>query len=464
MRDATPEPSFVPEPMTRRRVARLAAPVVAEYSLQVLVLAVNTFLVSRAGDIALAGVGVANPVIYILVAVFGAVSIGSTVLVAQAHGAGERARANRLARQAISWGLVLAVPLALLCYALTPTLTGLFGDDREVQDAATAYLHVIAATSPIMLTSFLCGGVLRGAGDGRTPLVAAVLANVANLGASWVLIEGHLGLPGYGISGAAWGSAIGRAVGLGFLLLALFGGWAVISLRGRDGWLPAAGTGRELFRLGVPAAVEQIVNESGFAVLTMLVATLGAAALAANHIAFTILELWYLPSLALSVTATALAGQSVGARRPGDGLVAALMLRRWTLVWNMLGLLVMTLGARPILEVFSDDPDVIDGGIVVMVVVGLTLPLFGLWLLTTGALRGSGDTHSPMVRGVLATWLTVGLAWLGVTLLDGGMGHIWGAYLLSLPFAIVGNWRAFKRRVAPGADPEADPGLVPGTA
>jgi len=89
---------------------------------------------------------------------------------------------------------------------------------------------------------------------------------------------------------------------------------------------------------------------------------------------------------------------------------------------------------------------VIDEGMVVMIVVGLTLPFFGLWLLTTGALRGSGDTRSPMVRGVAATWPTVGLAWLSVTFLDLGMGGIWGSYIVALPLAIVGNWRAFVRR------------------
>ena len=434
------------EPMNRRRVLRLARPVVAEYVLQVMVLAVNTLLVSRAGDTALAAVGISNPIIFLFLAMFGSVSIGATVMVAQAHGAGDRSRTNHLARQALVWGLALATPLSIACYLLTPAMVGLFGDDRDVQAAAVTYLHIISATSVVMLTSFLCGAVLRGAGDGRTPLRAAVLANLANLFASWVLIEGHFGVPAYGIAGAAWGSVIGRAVGLGFMLAVLFGGRLVISLRGRSGWMPQPATGRQLFRLGIPAAIEQIFNEGGFAVLTILVATLGATALTANHIAFTALEVWYMPSLALSVTATALAGQSFGARRPGDAMLAAAILRRWMLGWNLLGTAVMVLAARPILKVFSNDPAVIDEGMVVMIVVGATLPFFGMWLLTTGALRGSGDTHSPMIRGVLATWLTVGLATVSVVVFEGGMGWIWGSYIVALPIAIVGNWRAFRRR------------------
>ena len=453
------------EPMSRRQVLRLAAPVVAEYVLQTSVLAVNTLLVSRAGDTALAAVGISNPIIFLFIAVFGAISIGATVMVAQAYGAGQRNRANHLARQALTWGLILAAPLSLAAYLLTPAMVGAFGDDAGVQAAAIDYLHVISATSIVLLTSILCGGVLRGAGDGRTPLYAALLANVANLFASWVLIEGHLGVPGYGITGAAWGSVMGRAVGLAFLLAALFGGRLVISLRGRSGWWPQPGTGFQLFRLGIPAAIEQIFNEAGFAVLTILVATLGAAALAANHIAFTILEMWYMPSLALSVTATALAGQSVGAGRPQDAMTAALILRRWTLGWNLLGAAVMLGLARPILSIFSDDATVIAEGMTVMIVVGLTLPFFGMWLLTTGALRGTGDTRSPMVRGVIATWVTVGLAWLSVTFLDLGMGGIWGAYIVALPIAIIGNWRAFQRRTERSArtlEPDALPGrLVP---
>lgn len=437
------------EPMTSKRVRRLAIPVVAEYSLQVMVLAVNTLLVSRAGDTALAAVGISNPIIYLFLAVFAAISVGATVLVAQASGAGDRKGANAVARQAITWGLLLAIPLSFVAWVLTPFLISLFGDDADVQAAGVQYLQVIAATSSIMLLSFLCGGVLRGAGDGRTPLYAAVLANIASLIASWTLIEGHFGVPAYGILGAAWGSVIGRATGLSFVLLMLFGGKAVVSLRGRKGWFPNPATGLQIFRLGIPAGIEQMFNESGFAVLTGLVATLGAASLAANHIAFTALEAFFLTSLALSVTGTALSGQSVGANRPSEAMVAAKILRKWAVLWNVVGLAVMVLLARPILDIFSNDPEVINVGIGVMVVVGISLPLWGLSLLTTGVLRGSGDTRSPMIRGALSTWVAVGLAFLGVHFFNAGMEWIWGTYLITLPPMIWGNWRTFRRRVEP---------------
>ena len=449
------------EAMTPRRVRRLAIPVVAEYSLQVGVLAVNTLLVSRAGDTALAAVGISNPIIYLFLAVFAAISVGTTVIVAQATGAGNRREANAVARQAITWGLLLAIPLSVVAWSATPFLIGLFGDDPEVHAAGVKYLHVITATSAVMLLSFLCGGVFRGAGDGRTPLYAAILANIASLAASWVLIEGHFGVPAYGIAGAAWGSTIGRATGLVFLFIVLFSGKAVVSLRGRQGWLPQPATGLQIFRLGIPAGLEQMFNESGFAVLTGLVATLGAAALAANHIAFTALEAWFLTSLALSVTATAMVGQSVGANRPGDAMVAFRIIRKWVLVWNAVGLAVMVLGARPILKIFSDDAQVVDGGIGVMVVVGITLPLWGLSLLTTSSLRGSGDTRSPMIRSTISTWTAVGLAFIGVRFFDAGMEWIWGTYMFTLPPMIWRNFRAFRQRVTP---PEPGEEPVPALA
>src|SRR5581483_3892737 len=99
-----------------------------------------------------------------------------------------------------------------------------FGAAPDVTAAAVTYLRVTAATSVALLLSFVCGAVLRGAGDSRTPLYAAVVANVVNIAAAYALIFGHFGLPALGVAGSAFGAAIARTVGAALMLLMMFGG------------------------------------------------------------------------------------------------------------------------------------------------------------------------------------------------------------------------------------------------
>lgn len=433
--------------MSERRVLRLALPIVGEYLLQTSVAAVNTLMVSMAGATALAAVAVATPVIFFFLALFSSVSIGATVLVAQAIGGGDIQRASQCARQALTWGLLLAVPLSVIGYLSGPHLVHAFGSDVEVQRLAATYLQVIGATSAVMLGSYLCGSILRGSGDGRTPLKAALLANLVNLTTCYLLISGRLGFPELGVIGAAWGQVAGRGVGAAFMLAILWRGTSTVSVRGRTGWLPRTEDGGRLFRLGIPAAIEQISNEGGFVVISTVTASLGVAAMSAHQIGFTALELWYMPALALSVTGTALVGQSIGAGRPADGRIAARIVHRWVLLWMAFGLVIFLLAMNPILSIFTDDPDVMREGRSAMLAMGLGLPAWGLWLTTTGTLRGTGDTRSPMLRGIVAIWTAVALCWIGVHTFDLGLGWIWTSYIIALPISIVGNWRAFQRRM-----------------
>jgi putative MATE family efflux protein len=436
------------EPMSERRVLRLAIPIVGEYLLQTSVAVVNTLMVSAAGATALAAVAVATPVIFFYMALFSSVSIGATVLVAQSIGHGSPGDAADHARQALAWGFVLVAPLSVLLYLLAPHLVHAFGSDMAVQRLASTYLQIIGAMSAVMLVSYLCGSILRGAGDGRTPLKAALLANVVNLASCFLLITGRFGFVELGVVGAAWGQVLGRAAGALVMVLVLCRGSNVISLRGGSGWRPRGDAGKRLFGIGVPAAIEQISNEGGFIVISAVTASIGVAALSAHQIGFTALELWYMPALALSVTGTALVGQSVGAGRPTDGFVAARIIHRWVILWMVSGLVVFVVAMNPILRAFSDDPDVLEQGRSVLVAMGIGLPAWGLWLTTTGTLRGTGDTRSPMLRGIIAIWTAVILSWIGVYQFDLGIGWIWTTYAIALPISIVGNWFAFRRRIA----------------
>lgn len=441
-----PAPGTAWEPMTQKRVLLLALPIIGENMLQVAVGAVDTLLVGRLGADAIAGVGIAFETVFLIIAILSAVTIGATVLVSQAIGAGNRERANVLARQAISWGVVLAIPLSILGVVLAPQAISIFHVEPDVAENAVTYLRITSACSVAILLSFLCGAVLRGAGDSRTPLKAAVVANAVNVVLAYLLIFGHLGFPELGVAGSAWGAAAGRATGAAFMLVMLWSGKVKLAIRGREGWGPNLHLGRDLFKLGLPAAFEQVVMQFGFISLVAIAASIGTDALAAQQISFTAMSIAFLPTIAFATTATAFVGQSVGARRMDEGIIAAGISRKWALIVTVAGMLFMLICAEYIVKAFSSDPEVIRIGTVAMRAIGCSLPIWGLWMSSAGAVRGSGDTRSPMIRGVLAVWLTVLVAWAGVHFLDQSIAWIWGTFIFTGLLPAFGNWRAFRKR------------------
>jgi putative MATE family efflux protein len=445
--DTTPEPMVI-EPMTQRRVLTLATPIIGENLLQTLVGAVDTFMVARLGAAAVAGVGIGFELVFFIISILSAIDIGATVLVSQAIGAGQQERANRLARQAIVWGLILAIPVSIGMFIAAPTVIGLFGAAPDVTAAATTYLQVTAATSIALFLSFVCGAVLRGAGDSRTPLQAAILANVVNVIVAYVLIFGHFGLPALGVAGSALGAASGRSLGAAYMLVMMARGRKAISLGGTWGWRPRLVTARQLFTLGVPAAMEQVLSSGAFMVLVGVVALIGTHALAAQQITFTALSLAFLPAFGFSIAATALVGQSIGARVPADARKASRIALRWALIWMGIGGVLAFLFSERVMNVFSTDPAVIGAGTAALRSLSIALPFWGLWFVSSGSLRGSGDTRTPLLIGASTMWLSVLIAWVAVRWFGAGLGTVWFAFVLTTAPASLLMWWAYRRRIA----------------
>jgi len=435
------------EPMTQRRVLALSTPIIGENLLQTMVGAVDTFMVARLGAAAVAGVGTGFEIVFFIISILSAIDIGATVLVSQAIGGGDRHRANHLARQAIVWGILLAVPVSFAMYFAAPWIIGLFGTEPDVAAAATTYLQIIAATSVALFLSFVCGAVLRGAGDSRTPLAAAVMANVVNVAGAYVLIFGHLGFPALGVAGSAIGAAAGRGIGAAYMLFAMARGRKAISLHGVWGWRPEFPIARQLLTLGVPAAVEQVLSSGAFMTLIAVVALIGTSALAAQQIAFTALSVALLPAFGFSIAATALVGQSIGARVPSNAKTTWTIALRWAVVWMGIGgVLAFIFGDRA-MGLFSADPEVIAAGVAALKALSLALPFWALWFVSSGALRGSGDTRTPLIVGASAMWLSVLLAWIFVHWFGGGLGLVWLAFVLTTtPASVLMGW-AFLRRI-----------------
>ena len=193
-----------PSSSLRRRVMGLALPAIGENLLHTALGIADTILVAGIGIVALAGVGAALNVLFIVMAALSSLSVGASVLVAQAVGADNTARASHVAGQSLLWGIVLSLPVTLAGLLFAAPVVALYGMAPDATAVAAEYLTISAASIPALALMLIGGSVLRGAGDSRTPMVVTALANVLNLIASWRLIYGHLGMPALGVAGSAW--------------------------------------------------------------------------------------------------------------------------------------------------------------------------------------------------------------------------------------------------------------------
>ncbi|HKG24623.1 MAG TPA: MATE family efflux transporter [Thermomicrobiales bacterium] len=442
-------PSDVPllGPMTQRRVLGMATPIIGENLLQTAVGAVDTLMVAKLGKEAVAGVGTAAELVFFIISILMALEVGATVLISQAFGARELESVKRLARQSLVWGVVVAIPVSIGGYLAAGPVIRLFGTEPAVAQHATTYLQITAATSLALLLTFVCGAIFRGVGDSRTPLYASVLANAVHVVVAYVLIFGHLGFPELGVAGSAWSAAIARTTSATVMLAILVRGRRAVSIRGRAGWFPRLQTARSLFRLGLPASFEQALTSLGFTTMLAVVALLGTAALAAQQIAFTALSIAFMPGFGFAMAATALVGQSVGARRLDEAGKAARIAELWAVAWMAIGGVVYFVLAPPVMEVFTDDRAVLNAGANALRAISLSLPFWAIWSVNGGALRGLGDTRTPLVMSVITVWSAVGLAYLLVTSFDGGLGMVWFTFMFTSPVGAFGNWYVLRRRL-----------------
>ncbi|MBA3943135.1 MAG: MATE family efflux transporter [Herpetosiphonaceae bacterium] len=431
----------------RRRVLGLAWPVIGENLFETLLGIVDTLLVAGLGTAALAGVGSGLQIMFFLLAALSALSVGSSILVAQAVGARDLALASRLARQSLLWSVLLSVPLAFAGLLLAGPIIGIFGMAPEVAHIGTAYLQVTMGTVVVLVALVIGGGALRGAGDSRTPMIVTAIANIVNIGLAYGLIYGHFGLPALGAVGSAWATFIARAMALLLLSRALWQGRNGVGIAGSGGWRPEWLVAYRVLKLGIPAAVEQIMMSTAFLFLTILVAHLGTDTLAAQRISLSALSFSFLPGVGFSIAATALVGQSVGARRPRDAAGVARVATTWAVLWmSTIGVLIFVF-ATPIMHLFTTEPNVIGIGASGLRVVALTQPLWAVGLVQSGALRGTGDTRFPLVMSAAGTWTAVLLVWLVLRFIGGGLPVVWGGFLVTSPITALLTWRRFRQRV-----------------
>jgi Na+-driven multidrug efflux pump len=180
------------------------------------------------------------------------------------------------------------------------------------------------------------------------------------------------------------------------------------------------------------------------------VAKIGTDALAAQQIAFTALNIGYMPAFGFGIAVTALVGQSIGANRILDSGIAAKIGARLSVGILVVAALIFFFLARPIMGIFTDEAEVISQGVSGLRALAISLPFWGAWFVYGGALRGTGDTVTPLVVEAISVWTAVLLGLAAVHFFDVGLGTVWAMFIIVSPLAALANRRRFWQRLASG--------------
>lgn len=444
-----PSPKRPSLPQSAQAVAgavnRLAWPIILENLFQTALSTANMMMVSRLGASAIAGVGTAAQLLWVLQSAFGAVTTGTTVLVARFTGARQPEAANTIVKQSILVGLLFSGIFALLGTFCAEWFIDLTGAEADVLQLGAVYLRIILQQSVFLLGMFVLSGALRGAGDTRTPMIVTGGINLINIAAAYLLIFGKLGLPALGVAGAAWGATLARAVGSAVLFSVLLRGQVVVSIAGRTGWKPDFSLIRRILKIGLPSMAEQLLMSGGMLLYGIIAIRLGTLVYATQRITFQIISLSFMPGMGFAMAATAMVGQYLGAKRADLAERACGYAVRMAMVWMTAMGLAAALGGPWVMRLFTPDPPMIQLGTQALGVIALSQPFQAIGQVLAGSLRGAGDTRFPMMATFAGVWLIrLPLGYLFGPILGWGLSGIYIANVLDSIVRALAVWLHYR--------------------
>ncbi len=383
---------------------RLAIPVVVAELGWTAMATVDTLMVGRISAEAIGAVGLGSAV-FLGVSMFGlGLLLGLDTMISQAFGAGDSSECYRSLVHGVYAAFGLTLPLSGVIFVVVAFLPG-FGINPDVLALAIPYLKPVAASLLPLLLYSATRRFLQATGHANAVMIVLVTANLVNALTNWVLVFGHWGFPALGVVGAGWATFMSRS----YMALALVGCIIYYDRRGAKQvfetplWIDGSRL-RRLLELGLPSAFHISLEMGLFAVATALAGRLDAASLAAHQIALSVAATTFMVPLGVSSAAAVRVGQAAG-RGDREGV------RRggWMAIVLGVGFMsiaMVTLFVFPsrIISLFTDDASVLSVGVSLLFVAALFQLFDGLQVVTTGALRGLGETRTPMMVGLVGYW------------------------------------------------------------
>jgi putative MATE family efflux protein len=389
----------------RKVILQLAGPSLVENLMMNLLQMIVMIMVGHLGAEAITAVGLTNQPVFFALAIFMALNIGTTAIIARAMGGGNVADANRTAQQTFMLSLLLSIVVISLSYIFAGSILVLLGATQDVLREGVGYAQMMFLSLGFTVISTSLSAVLRGAGDTRTPMKINVLSNILVVALGYPLIYGIGAVPGMGLIGAAVATIAARGIATLWVVVVLFGKGSILQLSWKRLFIWDYPIVRRIVKIGLPSAGEQFALRTGQLVFTLVVSGLGTAVFAAHTICFNIMGFTFMPGMAFSLAASTLVGQGLGAGKPDLAEKFGWETSRFGRIFAGLMGVVFILLAPYIMMLYTHDPAVIDAGVDALRIIGLIQTFQASQFILAGALRGAGDTRFPLLSTFVGVFI-----------------------------------------------------------
>jgi len=412
---------------------------------------VDTIMVGRLGPAAIGAVALGNAICY-TPSLFGVgLMLGLDTLVSQAYGRRDHDECHRWLAQGVYLAAIAAVPI-MGVVALVGFFFPRFGIAAEVAVPAASFIQwLLWGTLPLLLYA-AARRYLQGVGQVRVITMSYVVANLVNWFLNWVLIYGKLGSPALGVNGSAI-STVAARITMAAMLVGF--AWRYERRRGHPlfrRWAkPQAARLKTLFRLGVPAASQILLEVGAWNLATFCAGYLTPVALATHQIVLNYASVTYMVPLGISAAAAVSVGHAVGAGDAARARRAGWMALALGTGFMLLAAIVFIAFPRPLIELYTRDAQVLAVGPALLGIVAAFEIFDAVQIVTTGSLRGLGETQAPMWANFFGYWV-LGLP-LGFFLCFGLRWGIYGLWigltlaLIVIALALLVRWRKDSSRL-----------------
>ena len=417
-----------PSSSLRRQLAMLSVPIFIETLLIMMLGAVDTFMLSRYSDESVAAVGVVNQIVMLAFLVFEVINLGTSVICSQYLGAGLKGRIPSVVMVALLTNLLLGLAVSGVLYFGDEMILRAMGLNNELLPYGTAYMRIVGAFAFFQALSMTLSAALRADNLAINPMAVTFIVNIVNIIGNYTLIFGKFGMPALGVEGAAISTATCR--GIAMLLLFIVVRRTIVK---RIPWnvfvkFPWREL-KNLLRVGLPSAGEQVSYSSSQMVITYFINMLGVEALATRTYCVNLIMFAYLFCISIALGGAICIGHLVGhGRTRGAFLLGKLVMRLSIIITASLSLLLAIAGPW-VMPLLSSNPEIISLGCTILWID--VLLEFGrpTNIFATNALRAAGDVNYPFYVGVVVMWSVAVVA----------------AYFAGIVFGLglVGMWLAF---------------------